>query len=149
MTIWKQPVTVGQGLPRPEGNCGALLGIRITEVGEDFLRGTMPVDERTRQPFGRLHGGASCVLAEELGSFAANLCMEPGESFGVGLEINANHLRAATSGLVTGTARPLHIGRTTQVWEIRIEDEAARLVCVSRLTVAVVATGSVPKDGRR
>jgi uncharacterized protein (TIGR00369 family) len=140
MAIWKQPVTIGAGLPTPAGTCGATLGITFTEVGEDFLRGTMPVDARTKQPFGRLHGGASCVLAEELGSFAANLCIAPGEGLGVGLEINANHLRAATGGQVTGTARPLHIGRATQVWDIRIEDAAGKLVCISRLTMAVIAS---------
>jgi 1,4-dihydroxy-2-naphthoyl-CoA hydrolase len=138
MAIWKQPVTIGAGLPTPAATCGGTLGLVITEVGEDYLRGTLPVDARTKQPFGRLHGGASCVLAEELGSFAANLCIAPGDGLGVGLEINANHLRAATSGIVTGTARPIHIGRTTQVWDIRIEDEASKLVCISRLTVAVI-----------
>lgn len=142
MSIWKQPVTIGAGLPTPAGTLGAHLGLVITEVGPDFLRGTLPVDARTKQPFGRLHGGASCVLAEELGSFAANLCLEPGQGFGVGLDINANHLRAATQGVVTGTARPLHIGRATQVWEIRIVDEQDKLVCISRLTVAIVQNGA-------
>jgi len=102
------------------------------------LRGTLPVDARTKQPFGLLHGGASVLLAETLGSLAANLCLDPAESLAVGLDINANHLRAVTSGTVTGTARPLHLGRTTQVWEIRIEDERGKLVCISRLTLAVV-----------
>jgi 1,4-dihydroxy-2-naphthoyl-CoA hydrolase len=141
MAIWKQAVTVGpvddSRLPAPN-TIGAHIGLRITEIGEDYLRGTMPVDGRTKQPYGRLHGGASCVLAEELGSIAASLCTDPKEVFCVGLEINANHLRAATQGLVTGTARPLHIGRATQVWEIRIEDEQHKLVCISRLTMAVV-----------
>lgn len=114
------------------------LGIEFTELGPDFLRATMPVDRRTHQPYGLLHGGASVLLAETLGSTAAMLCVAEGERC-VGIEINANHLRAVRAGLVTGTARPLHLGRQTQVWEIRIEDEAARLVCVSRLTVAVLA----------
>lgn len=121
------------------GGAGTLveaLGIVITELGEDHLTGTMPVDGRTRQPFGLLHGGASVALAETLGSMAANLCLERGRA--VGLEINANHLRAVTSGLVTGTARPIHLGRTTQVWDIRIADEAGRPTCISRLTMAVV-----------
>ncbi len=118
------------------GTLAAALGIEISELGDDYLRGRMPVDQRTRQPFGLLHGGASVALAETLGSTAANLCLASGRA--VGLEINANHLRAATDGFVTGTARPLHIGRTTQVWEIRIEDEAGRATCVSRLTLAVV-----------
>ncbi|MCW0454427.1 hotdog fold thioesterase [Xanthomonas sacchari] len=118
----------------------AHLGIVFTEAGPDWLRATMPVDARTRQPYGLLHGGASVVLAETLGSTAGNLCVEPGRIC-VGLEINANHLRAARSGVVTGTARPLHVGRTTQVWEIHIEDAAGKPVCVSRLTLAVVDRG--------
>ncbi|MBB5887026.1 hotdog fold thioesterase [Xanthomonas protegens] len=118
----------------------AQLGIVFTEAGPDWLRATMPVDARTRQPYGLLHGGASVVLAETLGSTAGNLCVEPGRIC-VGLEINANHLRSARSGVVTGTARPLHVGRTTQVWEIHIEDAAGKPVCVSRLTLAVVDRG--------
>lgn len=118
----------------------AHLGIVFTEAGPDWLRATMPVDARTRQPYGLLHGGASVVLAETLGSTAGNLCVEPGRIC-VGLEINANHLRSARSGVVTGTARPLHVGRTTQVWEIHIEDAAGKPVCVSRLTLAVVDRG--------
>lgn len=113
------------------------LGIRITEVGDDVIRGTMPVDARTHQPFGLLHGGASVALAETLGSFGGTLCCGP-DHVAVGLEINANHVRGKTDGVVTGTAHPLHVGRATQVWEIRIEDEAGKLVCVSRLTLAVV-----------
>ena len=116
----------------------AHLGITVTEQGEDFLRGTMPVDRRTHQPFGLLHGGASVALAESLGSLAGNLCLDNDASMAVGLEISANHIRAVTSGTVTGTARPLHLGRNTQVWDIRSEDEAGRLVCASRLTLAVV-----------
>jgi 1,4-dihydroxy-2-naphthoyl-CoA hydrolase len=114
------------------------LGIEFTEAGEDFLRGRMPVDARTLQPHGLLHGGASVALAETLGSAAANFCVDAKTSIAVGLEISANHVRAMTHGWVIGTARALHIGRTTQVWDIRIEDEDGRLVCVSRLTVAVV-----------
>ena len=117
------------------------LGIVFTAVGDDWLQATMPVDARTKQPYGLLHGGASVVLAETLGSSAGNLCVDPSQQVCVGLEINANHLRAARSGLVTGTARALHVGRTTQVWEIRIEDEAGKPVCISRLTLAVVAVG--------
>ena len=113
------------------------LGIVFTEIGHDFVRGTMPVDERTRQPYGLLHGGASVLLAETLGSSAGNLCVPEGKVC-VGIEINANHVRAARSGVVTGTARPVHVGGRTQVWEIRIEDEAGELVCISRLTLAVV-----------
>lgn len=113
------------------------LGIVFTEVGDDFLRATMPVDPRTVQPYGLLHGGASVLLAETLGSSAGNLCVADGQRV-VGIEINANHLQAVTGGLVTGTARPLHVGRRTQVWEIRIEDGRGRLACVSRITLAVI-----------
>ncbi|MGH8086101.1 MAG: hotdog fold thioesterase [Lysobacter sp.] len=114
------------------------LGIVFTEVGHDFVRGTMPVDERTRQPYGLLHGGASVLLAETLGSSAGNLCVPDGKLC-VGIEINANHVRAARDGSVTGTARPVHVGGRTQVWEIRIEDAAGELVCISRLTLAVIS----------
>ena len=113
------------------------LGIEITEVGTNFLRGRMPVDGRTHQPFGLLHGGASVALAETLGSCAGHLTL-PDDRMVVGLEINANHVRAAKSGFVYGTARPLHVGGRTQVWEIRIEDEANALVCISRITLAVI-----------
>lgn len=114
------------------------LGIVFTAAGDDWLQATMPVDPRTKQPYGLLHGGASVLLAETLGSSAGNLCVADGQVC-VGLEINANHLRAVRSGRVTGTARPLHVGGRTQVWEIHIEDERGRLCCVSRLTLAVVA----------
>jgi uncharacterized protein (TIGR00369 family) len=114
------------------------LGIVFTELGPDYLRGTMPVDARTRQPYGLLHGGASVLLAETLGSTAGGLCVEAGQGV-VGIEINANHLAGVREGVVTGTARALHVGRSTQVWEIRIEDERARLACISRLTLAVIA----------
>lgn len=114
------------------------LGIVFTELGTDYLRGTMPVDARTRQPYGLLHGGASVLLAETLGSTAGGLCVGEGQGV-VGIEINANHLAGVREGLVTGTARPLHVGRSTQVWEIRIEDERGRLACISRLTLAAIA----------
>jgi 1,4-dihydroxy-2-naphthoyl-CoA hydrolase len=114
------------------------LGIVFTEIGPDYLRATMPVDARTHQPYGLLHGGASVLLAETLGSSAGMMAVDEGQGV-VGIEINANHLRGVRTGTVTGTARPLHIGARTQVWEIRIEDESARLVCISRLTVAVIA----------
>jgi 1,4-dihydroxy-2-naphthoyl-CoA hydrolase len=114
------------------------LDIVFTEIGDDFLRATMPVDARTRQPYGLLHGGASVLLAETVGSSAGMLCVGEGEGV-VGIEINANHLRGVREGRVTATARPLHVGRQTQVWEIHIEDERGRLVCISRLTLAVIA----------
>lgn len=115
------------------------LGIVFTEVGRDFLRATMPVDARTHQPFGLLHGGASMVLAETLASMAAQLCLNAEQGGrAVGLEINANHLRGVTDGVVKGTARALHIGRSTHVWEVRIEDAMDRLVCISRMTAAII-----------
>ncbi|WP_067516056.1 hotdog fold thioesterase [Endozoicomonas ascidiicola] len=133
MSIWKRPYDPAKAQFRD--NMCDHVGIEITEVGDDFLRGTMPVDHRTIQPMGLLHGGASVVLAETLGSIAANLCCEDGY-YCVGLEINANHLRSATSGKVTGTTRPVHIGRSTQVWEIKIEDDQGRPTCISRITMA-------------
>lgn len=114
------------------------LGIRMTDLGTDSLSGSMPVDHRTRQPYGLLHGGASVALAETLGSVAANLCIDNATHIAVGLEINANHLLAATHGHVHGTATAVHIGRSTQVWDIRIHDDQGRPTCVSRLTMAVV-----------
>lgn len=138
MAIWKQTFDLdtinswgAHALPHT-------LGIRIVEVGEDHLTGTMPVDDRTRQPFGILHGGASVALAETLGSVAAAMCCETGKAV-VGLDINANHVRGVREGTVTGTARPIHVGRSTQVWEIRIENAAHQLVCIARLTLAVVS----------
>ncbi len=121
------------------GSMSEALGMEFTEVGDDFLRARMPVDARTRQPFGLLHGGASVALAETLGSLAGNLCLDPERAVAVGLEINANHLKAVTRGHVIGTARAIHIGRSTQVWEIRIEDDDGRLTCISRLTLAVTS----------
>lgn len=116
------------------------LGICITEIGEDFIRGSMPVDQRTKQPYGLLHGGSSAMLAETLASVAANMCVEKEGQQAVGLELNCNHLRGVTEGFVTGTARPVHVGRKTQVWDIRIEDAGGKLCCVSRLTLAVLET---------
>lgn len=138
MSPFRRPATVEQLNALSAGTAMVALGIVFTERGPDFLRATMPVDARTRQPYGLLHGGASVLLAETLGSTAGGLCV--GEDEGVvGIEINANHLRGVREGEVTGTARPLHLGRSTQVWEIRIEDARGRLACISRLTLAVVA----------
>lgn len=114
------------------------LAIEITAVGDDFITGQMPVDRRTVQPYGLLHGGASVVLAETLGSIAAMLCVNSAEKVCVGLEINANHVRAARSGYVVGTVRPVHVGNSTHIWQTHIVDEKERLVCISRLTVAVL-----------
>lgn len=117
---------------------GAYLGIEVTEVGKDYICGKMPVDNRTKQPFGLLHGGASVVLAESLGSLGANLAVDMNESYCVGLEINANHVRSVRDGYVFGKATILHAGKNTQIWDIRITDKDDKLVCVSRLTMAVL-----------
>jgi uncharacterized protein (TIGR00369 family) len=137
MKPFKRQATVADLNALSVGTAMRPLGIEFTEIGPDYVRATMPVDERTRQPYGLLHGGASVLLAETLGSTAGGLCVGPGQGV-VGIEINANHLAGVRDGKVIGTARPLHVGRSTQVWEIRIEDERGRLACVSRLTLAVV-----------
>ncbi|RDS83939.1 hotdog fold thioesterase [Dyella psychrodurans] len=143
MRIWKQDIDVEQLNGWSANTLMEAIGIRITAIGDDWLQGTMPVDRRTHQPYGLLHGGASVALAETLGSTAAMLTLDPAKERAVGLDINANHIRGVLSGTVTGTARPLHTGRSTQVWEIRIEDEAGKLVCISRLTMAVVPAAAV------
>ncbi|MFN8286355.1 MAG: hotdog fold thioesterase [Chitinophagales bacterium] len=136
--IWKVKPSIDFIHSQPNKNMADHLGIELTEVGDDFMSGKMPVDERTVQPFGILHGGASCVLAETLGSIASTFCIDFPKQVAVGLEINANHLRPAKSGYVYGTVRPIHLGRTTHVWDIRITDDAGKMVCISRLTVAVI-----------
>jgi len=136
MSIWKKPITLEQ-LNTSAPNAVTHLGIEITEIGEDFLRGRVPVDDRTKQPFGLLHGGVSVVLAETLGSIGA-FYASPEGWHAVGLDINANHLRAAKEGWVTGTARPVHLGRTTQVWQIDMANDAGELTCVSRITMAML-----------
>jgi len=116
------------------------LGIEFTEIGADYIVAKMPVDHRTHQPFGILHGGASVVLAETLGSIASFLCLkDPDNQHAVGLEINANHLRSAKEGFVYGKVTPIHVGRTTHIWDIKITNEENKLVCISRLTVAIVS----------
>jgi 1,4-dihydroxy-2-naphthoyl-CoA hydrolase len=136
MSIWHRPYQLNDLNFGP--SLASHIGIEFTDIGEDFLRGRMPVDDRTRQAFGILHGGASVALAETLGSVGATLVIDPSLFACVGQEINANHIRAVKEGFVTGTARPLHIGRRSHVWEIRIADERDKLVCISRLTMAVV-----------
>ena len=136
--LWKQPVTVQILTDIHRNTAVERLGIEFLEVGDDHLRARVPVDGRTRQPYGILHGGVSVVLAETLGSCGAAYAAPEGHR-AVGLDINANHLRSVTSGWVTGTARPVHVGRTTQVWQIDLHDEQGRPTCVSRLTMAVLA----------
>ena len=138
MPLWKQPIALERINAMFANTLGETLGLRITEIGDDYVRGTLPVDARTHQPYGLLHGGASVSLAETLGSLAGMLTLDPAVEAAVGLDINANHVRGVKSGTVTGTARALHLGRSTQVWEIRIEDEQGKLVCISRLTMAVI-----------
>jgi len=137
-TIWKQPVSVDILTAFHKDTAPSHLGIEVVEVGDDFIKGRVPVDARTRQPYRILHGGVSVVLAETLGSVGAAYAVEAGMS-AFGLDINANHLRAASSGWVTGTARPVHLGRSTHVWQIELTDDKGRLTCVSRLTMAILA----------
>jgi len=137
MSIFRQAITLEQLNALSKDTALESLGIAFTEIGTDYVRASMPVDARTHQPYGLLHGGASVLLAETLGSMAGGLCVAEGQAV-VGMEINANHVRGVRSGLVTGTARALHVGRNTHVWEIRIEDERGHLVCVSRITLAVI-----------
>lgn len=140
MIWWNGQMPVPERLTeRGEGSMAAHVGIEFVDCGPDWLRARMPVDHRTLQPFGRLHGGASVVLAETVGSMAGALVIDPAGFVCVGLEINANHVRPARDGWVYVTARPEALGRTTQVWSIKITDEAEKLVCVSRLTLAVIA----------
>ena len=142
MTIWISPRSVAELNSVSEGTLTMSLGILFTEIGADFVRGTMPVDGRTRQPYGLLHGGASVALSETLGSMGASMCIDHREYQCVGQEINANHVRAARTGLVTGTARPVHLGGRSHVWAVDIVNEAGKLVCISRLTVAIIRRGA-------
>ncbi|MES2685754.1 MAG: hotdog fold thioesterase [Pseudomonadota bacterium] len=137
MPIWKKPLSVEILSAIHTDTAVGHLGIEFLEVGDDFIRARVPVDERTRQPYGLLHGGVSVVLAETLGSCGAAYAAPEGHR-AVGLDINANHLRGATSGWVTGITRPVHIGRSTQVWHIELTNDAGELTCVSRITMAML-----------
>jgi len=139
MPIWKEPyATLDELNLLSDKTMAAVLDIRFVEIGDDFLQATMPVNDNTRQPYGLLHGGASAALAETVGSVAASLCIDRKKQICVGLDINCNHIRGKKNGLVTATAKPLHIGATTHVWEIKITDEQEKLVCISRLTMAIL-----------
>lgn len=138
MAIWTQPCTIELLTALHKDTAPRHLGIEFLEVGDDFIRGRVPVNSHTVQPYGNLHGGVSVVLAETLGSCGAVYAAPPGVR-AVGLDINANHLRGASEGWVTGTARPVHIGRTTHVWQIDMQDDQGRPTCVSRLTMAILA----------
>lgn len=137
MSIWKKTATIEELNRLRRNTLNDVMGIRLTEIGEDYLKAVMPVDQRTRQPMGIMHGGASAVLAESIGSFGSYLAIEPNKRC-VGLEINANHIHSVSDGWVTGIARPVHMGRSTHVWDIRITDEQERLICIARLTMAIV-----------
>lgn len=144
MSIWKTPATLEELKERSRNTLIEHLGMEYLEIGDDYVKARMPVDHRTKQTAGILHGGASAALAETLGSIAAGLCVDRERQGIVGLEINANHIRRVEKGWVTGIARPVHVGKTTQIWEIRIHDEQERLVCISRLTVANIAKEKRP-----
>ena len=137
--IWfNKSVTLQQLNSLAPDTMSQYLGMEWVEIGPDFLKIKMPVDYRTIQPYGLLHGGASCALAETVGSFGSHLIIDPEKYISVGLEINANHLRSARTGFVTATATPIHLGATTHVWDIKINDDDGKLICVSRLTVAIM-----------
>jgi len=138
MAVWFQAIDLAQLNARRENSLDALLDVTYSAFGDDWLTATMPVDHRTRQPFGLLHGGASAALAESLGSVGANLCVDPARFRCVGQALNVNHLSSARAGLVTGTARPRHIGGRSQVWQIESRGESDMLVCLATLTVAVL-----------
>lgn len=136
--IWITPFTLEELNQRAENSLSAHLGIEFTEVGGDFLTASMPIDQRTHQPMGIMHGGASSALAETVGSAAANYCIDQHQYVCVGLDLNINHIRSVRSGFVRAVATPFHLGKTTQVWDIKIWDESKRLVSVARLTVAIL-----------
>ena len=138
MKIWQVEASVAALNKRSQHTMGDFLGIEFTEMGDDYLVAKMPVNERTRQPIGIMHGGASCVLAETVGSTAANCCVDITKQYCVGLDINTNHIRSIKEGYVIATTKPFHIGRTTQVWSIEIKDERGKLISVTRLTMAVL-----------
>ena len=139
MSIWfDKSLSIEKLRPLGVGNMAEYLGIQWTEIGDSFIKASMPVDHRTKQPYGLLHGGASCVLAETLGSVASAMVIDHTKFICVGIEINANHIRSARQGVVIGTVTPLHLGTSTHVWDIRIHDEAGKMTCVSRLTVAII-----------
>lgn len=142
-TLWKSPATPAELNELGKNTAAEFLGIEVTEVGPDYLTGTLPVSERSVQPMGLIHGGVNVVLAETLGSMAANMAVDTRQFYCVGQEINANHVRGVRAGKVTGTARAKYLGRTSQVWEIELVDDRGRLTCISRLTMAVVPHGRV------
>ncbi len=145
MSIWQRTPDIEALNQRLENTLAGWIGIQIVEAGPNYLKGMMPVDRRTRQPIGFLHGGASVVLAETLGSIAGWLVLDPTKHLSLGLEINANHVRPAHDGIVYGVARPLHLGRTTHVWQIEVSDPDHRLISVARLTLAIRSGQELPE----
>lgn len=144
MNLWKSPATLDQLRERSKNTLMEQLGIEYLEIGDDYLKARMPVDARTKQTAGILHGGASAALAETLGSIAAGMCIDREKKHIVGLEINANHVRPVSGGWVTGVTTPVHVGNSTQIWEIRIYNDQEKLVCISRLTVANIDKQAAP-----
>ncbi|KQQ59989.1 hotdog fold thioesterase [Pseudomonas syringae] len=144
MTLWRDTPQIDRLNAAQPNTIGEMLDIRFESFTDDSLTASMAVDHRTHQPFGLLHGGASVVLAESLGSMASYLVVDASKFFCVGLEVNANHVRGVRTGRVTGVVRPVHIGRTTHVWDIRLSNDEGKLCCISRLTVAVVPHGQEP-----
>lgn len=139
MSIWfNKTIPLSKLKDLTKDTMADFLGVEWTEIGDDFLEISMPVNERTKQPYGILHGGASCVLAETVGSIASALVIDMDKYYCVGLEINANHVKSVTEGLVTGKCTPLHLGKHTHVWDIKIYDNSRKLICISRLTVAII-----------
>lgn len=138
MRIWKREASLAEMMARAKGTMSDFLGITFIEIGDDFLVASMPVSERIKQPIGIMHGGASCVLAETVGSTAANFAVDYTKQYCVGLDINTNHIRSVRDGVVLGRARPFHLGRRTQVWSIEVQNEQGQLISVNRLTMAVL-----------
>lgn len=147
--IWKRPISLEEISGIRKKTLVELMGIEFTEVGDDFLSGRMPVDERTKQPYGILHGGASCVLAETLGSIAANYCIDQDNQICVGIDIHTSHIKMANKGFVLGTAKPIHLGNRIQIWEIKIIDEHEKLISLTRLTLAVLPKGQSEETDKK
>lgn len=138
MSVWFTEISVDNLNEINSETMAQLIGIEYTEIGDDYIKARMPIDGRTSQPMGILHGGASLTLAETLGSVSGYLCVDPAKNFCVGMEINANHIRPVSEGYVYGVSKPIHLGKSSQVWEIRITDDGGKLVCISRITLAVL-----------
>lgn len=146
MSIWFDKAITLEKIKDFGSDCmPGFLGMKWTEIGDDFLEMSMPINEKTKQVYGIMHGGASCALAETVGSVASALVIDPAKFYCVGLEINANHIRSVTQGMVTAKSTPLHLGKTTHVWDIKIYDEGQKLVCISRLTVAIIPINNFVK----